>query len=119
MFQVSPHGNLPIPSEDDYNNIDPVTYEGIFYQEEQDFGDLELEPVVEEDLGNDAKTRGESVVDLKDIDMLQKLYVQNVPDEEPPPVDETPIYNSRDSDVDSEAANEDENDNESESDEGW
>ena len=59
------------------------------------------------------------MVDLKDIDMLQKLYVQNVPDEEPPPVDEIPIYNSRDSDVDSEAANEDENDNESESDEGW
>ena len=70
VFQVSPHGNLPIPSEDDYNNIDPVTYEGIFYQEEHDFGDLELEPVVIEDLGNDAKTRGESVVDLTDIDML-------------------------------------------------
>ena len=30
VFHVSPHGKLPMPSEDDYNNIDPKTYEGIF-----------------------------------------------------------------------------------------
>jgi hypothetical protein len=30
LFKVSPHAKLPMPSDDDYNNIDPVTYEGIF-----------------------------------------------------------------------------------------
>ncbi|KAK1604158.1 hypothetical protein QYE76_027831 [Lolium multiflorum] len=100
VFQVSPHGNLPIPSEDDYNNIDPVTYEGIFYQEEQDFGEYILEPFVQEDLGNDAETRGESVVDLKDISMLEKLLEANDNYDEPPPVDPSTLY-SQDSDSDS------------------
>ena len=40
VFRVSPHGKLPMPSADDYNNIDPKTYEGIFYQEQEDLGTL-------------------------------------------------------------------------------
>nr|XP_051196933.1 uncharacterized protein LOC127310289 [Lolium perenne] len=43
VFKVSPHGKLPMPSDEDYNNIDPVTYEGIFYQEQENFGDFEIE----------------------------------------------------------------------------
>jgi hypothetical protein len=116
VFQVSPHGNLPIPSEDDYNNIDPVTYEGIFYQEQEDFGHFELEPVVLEDLGDDAETRGEAVVDLKDINMLEKLHAENDPIDEPPPVDELQTYYSKDSDSDSEKENEIEIENESDDD---
>ncbi|KAK1664375.1 hypothetical protein QYE76_052534 [Lolium multiflorum] len=121
VFQVSPHGNLPIPSEDDYNNIDPVTYEGIFYQEEQDFGEYILEPLVEEDLGNEAETRGESVVDLKDISMLEKLLEANDNYDEPPPIDPSTLY-SKDSDSDSEPEKEKEKEteyeSESESDDG-
>ena len=117
VFQVSPHGNLPIPSEDDYNNIDPVTYEEIFYQEEQDFGEYILEPFVEEDLGNDAETRGESVVDLKDIDMLEKLQVEDDSDDEPPPVYQNPTYYSKDSDSDS--GKEKQNEIDDEIDDGW
>ncbi|KAK1646876.1 hypothetical protein QYE76_064681 [Lolium multiflorum] len=117
VFQVSPHGNLPIPSEDDYNNIDPVTYEGIFYQEEEDFGHFELECVLEEDLGNDAETRGESVVDLKDIDMLEKLQVEDDSDDEPPPVYQDPTYYSKDSDSDS--GKEKQNEIDDEIDDGW
>ena len=117
VFQVSPHGNLPIPSEDDYNNINPDTYEGIFYQEEEDLGlEFQYEPAVEEDLGNDVETRGESVVDLKDIDMLQKLYAQKDNDEEPPPINETPTYYPIDSDSDSEKEKEIEIENESDDD---
>ena len=108
VFQVSPHGNLPIPSVDDYNNIDPVTYEGIFYQEQEDFGHFDLQPGGLADLGNDAETRGESVVNLKDIDMLEKLHAENDNDDEPPPVDEPPTYYSKDSDSDSENENENE-----------
>ena len=121
VFQVSPHGNLPIPSDDDYNNIDPATYEGIFYQEEEDFGDdgdfhlvVDLPPVQEEeDLGNDAETRGESVVDLKDIQMLEKLHAQI--DIQPPPIEnERRTYYSRDSDSEDEIENENRNENENE-----
>ena len=44
VFKISPHGKLPMPSDEDYNNIDAVTYEGTFYQELQDhFGDLEID----------------------------------------------------------------------------
>ncbi|KAK1685562.1 hypothetical protein QYE76_046410 [Lolium multiflorum] len=120
VFQVSPHGNLPVPYEDDYNNIDPVTYEGIFYQEEQDFGEYISEPFVEEDLGNDAETRGESVVDLNDISMLEKLLEANDNYDEPPPIDPSTLY-SKDSDSDSEPEKEKETEyeSESESDDGW
>jgi hypothetical protein len=40
---------------------------------------------VPEDLGDDAETRGESVVDLKDINMLKKLHAENDPIDEPHP----------------------------------
>ena len=29
VFKVSPHGKLPDPNEDDYYNINPMTYEGV------------------------------------------------------------------------------------------
>ena len=106
VFRVSPHGKLPMPSADDYNNIDPKTYEGIFYQEQEDFGDFALQPGGLEDLENDAHTRGEAVVDLKEIDMLSKLHAANENDEEPPTCEEPPTYYSRDSDSDSENENE-------------
>ena len=72
MFKVSPHGKLPMPSDDDYNNIDPGTYEGIFYQEQEIFVDFEIQ-IGLEDLENDAQIHGETVVNLKDIDMLEKF----------------------------------------------
>ena len=105
VFQVSPHGKLPMPNADDYNNIDPVTYEGIFYQEEVDFGDFDLQPGGLENLENDAQTRGESVDNLKDIDMLEKFHAGKVNDDEPPPCQEPATYYSRDSDSDSENEN--------------
>ena len=107
-----PHGNLPIPSEDDYTNIDPVTYEGIFCQEQEDFGDFELEPVDLEDLGNDVETRGEHVVDVKVVNMLNKFHEENV-DPESSDDDEAPVYYTRDSDSGGE------NENANESDDEW
>ena len=104
VFKVSPHGKLPMPSDDDYNNIDPVTYEGIFYQEEENFGHFEIQ-IGLEDLENDAQIHGETVVNLKDIDMLTKFHADNGNNAEPPPCDEPPSYYSRDSDSDSENEN--------------
>ena len=94
-----------MPSEDDYNNIDPVTYEGTFYQEQEDFGDFALQAYGPENLENDAHTRGETVVNIKDIDMLSKLHADDGNDDEPPPCDEPPSYYSRDSDTDSDNDN--------------
>jgi hypothetical protein len=103
VFHVSPRGKLPMPSEDDYNNIDPKTYEGIFYQEEQTFGDFGIQGL--EDREDNAQTGGDVVVNLKDIDMLNKLQSDSDDDDEPPPCEEVPIYNTRDSDVDSDDDN--------------
>ena len=106
VFRVSPHGKLPMPSADDYNNINPKTYEGIFYQEQEDFGDFGLQTSSLEDLESDAHTRGEQVVNLKDIDILSKFQADNAKDDEPPPCDDQPTYINRDSDIDSENENE-------------
>ena len=103
VFHVSPRGKLPMPSEDDYNNIDPKTYEGIFYQEEQTFGDFGIQGL--EDREDNAQTGGDVVVNLKDIDMLNKLQSDSDDDDEPPSCEEVPIYNTRDSDVDSDDEN--------------
>ena len=72
VFHVSPHDKLPMPSDDDYNNIDPKTYEGIFYQEQESFGDFGIQQDLWGlDLENEPQTGGEAVSDLKDIDVLQ------------------------------------------------
>ena len=103
VFTVSPHGKLPMPSDDDYNNINPKTYEGIFYQEQEDFGDFGIRS--HEDQENDAPTGGEVVSNIKDIDMLNKLQEENDSDDEPSPCEEPPTYYTRDSDVDSDDEN--------------
>ena len=102
VFKVSPHGKLPMPNEDDYNNINPITYEGDFCQEEEDGGDFDVLRVGLEDLEDDAQIRGEPVVNIKDIDMLSKLHLDesDSDDDEPQPYEGMPYY-SRDTDSDS------------------
>jgi hypothetical protein len=116
VYQVSPHGKLPMPNEDDYDNINPKTYEGIFYQEQASFGDFGLEGL--EDLENVAQTRGETVTDLKDLKMLSDLQEDDSDsDEDEPPLHELPeaLY-SRDSDSDED---EPESEDEDESEDGY
>jgi len=64
VYKVSPHGNIPIPNNEDYN-IDPNTYDGEFFQEdvqeesfEIDFTqaigmEVDNERVVHEDAGDE------------------------------------------------------------------
>ena len=103
MFKVSPHGKLPLPNEDDYNNINPITYEGDFYQEEEDGGEFDVD-ALEEDLEGVAQVCGEAVKDIKDLDMLSKLHLHDIEsdDDEPPPFEGQPYY-SHDSDSDYES----------------
>ena len=49
------------------------------------------------------------MVNLKDIDMLNKLQSDSDDDDEPSPCEEVPIYNTRDSDVDSDVDSDDDN----------
>ena len=80
VFKVSPHGKLPDPNDDDYYNINPMTYEGVFYQEQpgdddvvrnddaRPFGDDDVDPNDDE-----ARNDGETIVNENDILMLEKL----------------------------------------------
>ena len=73
VFKVSPHGKLPDPNDDDYYNINPMTYEGVFYQEQHDDVDPNDD---DDDLGDvdvdtnddDARNDGEAIVNENDID---------------------------------------------------
>src|SRR3954464_1862407 len=116
VYQVSPHGKLPIPCQDDYNNINPQTYEGIFYQEQENFGDFGLEGL--EDLENDAHTCGEIVTDISDIEMLNKAHANDEPqsddDDEPPPSEDPDALYARDSDSDDGHENEPQSDDDDE-----
>jgi hypothetical protein len=88
-----------MPNEDDYNNINPITYEGDFYQEQEDGVDFDILMGGLEDLENNEQNRGEAVVNVKDIDMLSKLHLNDDDVDEPAPVEGLPYY-SHDSDSD-------------------
>ena len=102
VFKVSPHGKLPDPNDDDYYNINPMTYEGVFYQEEHedvvrnneddDLGYVDLDPN-----DDDARIDGEAVVNQRDIIMLEKLN-EDADDEEEPPAPSDNEEDMRDSD---------------------
>lgn len=82
VFKISPHGKLVAPNDDDYDNINPVTYEGEFYQEQQADGDFDILLDGLDALMDDTRN-GEAVVNLKDIDMLAKLHLDDGNDDEP------------------------------------
>ena len=94
VFKVSPHGKLPNPNEDDYYNINPMTYEGVFYQEQPDDDDDDVvrnddaRPLGDDDVDpnvDDARNDGETIVNENDILMLEKLNEDADDEEEPPP----------------------------------
>ena len=96
VYQVSPHGKLPVPNDDDYNNINPNTYEGEFYQEQELNGVFDISLNGLDALDEDAQNDGETVVNLKDIDMLAKLHLDD-DDEDEIVIADQPLY-TRDSD---------------------
>jgi hypothetical protein len=74
-------------------------YEGIFYQELENFGDFQIQIGIE-DLENDAQIHCEIMVNLKDIDMLNKFQAENGINDEPPSCDNDEPHYSHDTDSD-------------------
>lgn len=80
VYEVSPHGRLPVPNNEDYN-IDPNTYDGEFFQEdglqgcfEIDLtGEMEMEVDEDDERVDDEEDAGDEVSNAKDLLLLEQL----------------------------------------------
>jgi hypothetical protein len=86
--KVTPHGKLPVPNDEDYNLINPNTYEGEFYQEEGLTRSLVIDlttPIamqVDNELV-DHNDDEDDVYDSKDLQMLERLGIEHEENLEP------------------------------------
>ena len=102
VHQVSPHGKLPAPNDDDYN-FNANTYDGQFYQEDGLPGTFEivLPEAIEMEVDNemvDGEVDGDVVVNAKDIAMLERLLLGNDDDDNIEPSDSVAHLDNFDSD---------------------
>ena len=92
MYKVSPHGKVPIPNNEDYN-IDPNTYDGEFFQEDGLEGHFEIdltkdiEIEVHDDEMVDDEDAGDEVRNAKDVELLERLQLDNDNEDEIPPLE--------------------------------
>jgi hypothetical protein len=85
--KVTPHGKLPVPN-DDYNLINPNTYEGEFYQEERLIGSfvIDLTTPIAMEVDNELVDHNDveyEVYDPKELQMLERLGIENEENLEP------------------------------------
>lgn len=90
--KVAPHGKLPVPNDEDYNLINPNTYDGEFYQEEGLPGRfvIDLTGAIGMEVDNemvDDDDDGDEVENLKDLEMLERLRLGNDNEDNIPPSD--------------------------------
>jgi len=81
VHQVSPHGRLAVPNDEDYN-FNPNTYDGEFYQEDGLQGRLviDLTEAIGMEVDNervDDEEEGDEVQNAKDIEMLERLHLDD------------------------------------------
>jgi hypothetical protein len=81
VHQVSPHGRLVVPNDEDYN-FNPSTYDGEFYQEDVLQGRLviDLTEAIGMEVDNervDDEEEGDEVQNAKDIEMLERLHIDD------------------------------------------
>jgi len=80
VSQVSPHGKLPVPNNEDYN-IDPNTYDGEFFQEDGLQGRFEIDLTgligteVDDDEMDEDEDAGDEVYNAKDLELLEQLQL--------------------------------------------
>ena len=104
VYKVSPHGKLPVPNNEDYN-IDPNTYAGEFFQEDGLDGTFQIDLTeamgMEQDnerIDND--DAGDEVHNVKDLELLERLRLDNDSDDDsvPPMEIDGDYIDTRDSD---------------------
>jgi hypothetical protein len=105
VHKVSPHGRLPLPNNEDYN-LDLNTYDGEFFEEEGLEGtfvidltkairmDVNVGRVVDEDDGGE-------VENVKDLELLERLHLDNDDDDNIAPSDSDEYMDMADSDDES------------------
>jgi hypothetical protein len=81
VHQVSPHGRPPVPNEQDYN-FNPNTYDEEFYQEDGLQGRLviDLTKAIGMEVDNervDDEEEGDEVQNANDIEMLERLHLDD------------------------------------------
>ena len=103
VYKLSPHDKLPVPNNEDYN-IDPNTYDGEFFQEhglEWSF-DIDLTKSIGIEVGNERivdEDAGDEVHNVKDLELLERLYLGNDSDDNISPSEHEHDYiDMRDSD---------------------
>jgi hypothetical protein len=102
VHQVSSHGKLPLPNDEDYT-FDTNTYDGEFYQADGLEGRFEivLPEITEMEVDNemvDDDDPGDVVVDLKDIEMLERFHLGRDNEENTEPSDSVAHLDNFDSD---------------------
>ena len=87
MYKISPHGKLPVPSNEDYNN------DRDFFQEEGLEGSFEIDltDVIEIEVDNErvvheAEVRDE-VENVHDLELLERLRLGRDSEDDIPPSD--------------------------------
>jgi len=87
VHKVLPHGGVPVPNKEDYI-IDMDTYEGEFYQEEGLDGTFVIDLTEAMDVAIGVKDDDDvEVEDVRDIQLLEQLRLDNDDDDNDAPVD--------------------------------
>jgi hypothetical protein len=102
VYKVLPHGKLPVPNNEDYN-FDPNTYDGEFFQEDGLEGtfEIDLTGLIEMEVENESvvvEDDGNEVQNMKDLQLLERLNLDNDNDENIASMDSDEYINMADSD---------------------
>ena len=97
MYKVTPHGKLPLPNNEDYNNeIDFFQEDGLGGSFEIDLTDVigmevDNERVVDDDAGDD-------VENVRDLALLERLRLGRDSEDDIPPSEDAGAADAADSD---------------------
>ena len=98
MYKISPHGKLPVPSNEDYNN------DREFFQEEGLEGSFEIDltDVIEMEVDNERVVHeaeiGDEVENVHDLELLERLSLGRDSEDDIPPSDSAGYVDIADSD---------------------
>jgi hypothetical protein len=103
VYKVSSHGKLPVPNNEDYN-FDMNTYDREFFQEDGLEGtfEIDLTGLIEMEVDNErvvVEDDGDEVQNMKDLQLLERLNLDNDNDENIASMDSDEYIDMADSDV--------------------